>query len=122
MYFIYFLRSINHPDKIYTGSTNCLEKRLEQHNNGESIHTNKFKPWEIETYVMADTRETAEEVERYFKSNAGHERIQRYIDKNPEYHTISTFFDDLKVGTKFAKSSFECYKTGFFRLCSNDEI
>lgn len=107
MYFVYFLRSIEHSDKTYIGSTNCLEKRLEEHNNGKSIHTNKFRPWEIETYVMADTRETAEEVERYFKSQAGKERIQRYIDQRPEERNIVTFFEDLEVGEKLAKSRFQ---------------
>ena len=53
---------------------------------------------------MADTRETAEEVERYFKSNAGKERIQRYIDQNSEERTIKTFFEELEPNTKFAKS------------------
>ena len=47
MYYAYILRSENFPDQTYIGSTSDLRKRLAEHNAGKSIHTNKFKPWNL---------------------------------------------------------------------------
>ncbi len=47
MYYAYILRSEKSPDETYIGSTSDLRKRLTEHNSGESIHTNKFKPWKV---------------------------------------------------------------------------
>ncbi|MFA5306456.1 MAG: GIY-YIG nuclease family protein [Candidatus Babeliales bacterium] len=37
MYHVYILRSINHPEEIYTGYTTNMKQRLAEHNSGESI-------------------------------------------------------------------------------------
>lgn len=71
MYFVYILQSTNDPDRFYVGLTTDLEKRLGQHNNGESIHTNKFKPWKYRTVIRFDDVQKAEAFERYLKSGSG---------------------------------------------------
>jgi predicted GIY-YIG superfamily endonuclease len=48
-----------------------LNKRLAQHNNGESIHTNKFKPWKCRTVMRFEDASKAEDFERYLKSSSG---------------------------------------------------
>lgn len=53
MYYVYFLKSLKRG-KPYIGYTNDLKRRLEEHNEGQSTYTNKYKPWRIETYVMTD--------------------------------------------------------------------
>ena len=44
MCYIYILQSIPASDHFYVGYTIDLEKRLIEHNSGESVHTNEFKP------------------------------------------------------------------------------
>ncbi len=71
MYYVYLLRSKTHPDQTYIGSTHDLRKRLAEHNAGKSIHTNKFKPWELTAYVALPEKHLAEKLERYLKSGSG---------------------------------------------------
>jgi predicted GIY-YIG superfamily endonuclease len=39
MWYVYILRSINHPDQEYIGATADLKRRLSDHNAGKSAHT-----------------------------------------------------------------------------------
>ncbi|MCB9991710.1 MAG: GIY-YIG nuclease family protein [Rhodospirillales bacterium] len=71
MYYVYILQSINTPEHFYTGSTTNLNKRLEEHNSDKSTHTNKFKPWQIRTYITFDNKERAEKFETYLKISSG---------------------------------------------------
>ncbi|MBY0353272.1 GIY-YIG nuclease family protein [Candidatus Babeliales bacterium] len=48
MYYVYLLRSELYPEMIYTGYTTNLKQRLAEHNYGKSIHTAKYKPWQLE--------------------------------------------------------------------------
>ena len=43
MFYTYILRSINHPNQRYIGSTADLKARFAKHNAGEVPHTAKFK-------------------------------------------------------------------------------
>ncbi|MFP4313590.1 MAG: GIY-YIG nuclease family protein [Alphaproteobacteria bacterium] len=71
MYFVYLLKSKNHPDQRYIGVTQNLQKRLEQHNNGQSTHTSKFMPWTIEMYLAFNDKDKAYSFEQYLKSHSG---------------------------------------------------
>ena len=71
MFYVYTLRSILSPDSYYVGMTVDLEKRLLEHNSGKSIHTNKFRPWEIVTYTAFKEKSKAEKFEIYLKSSSG---------------------------------------------------
>ena len=42
--YVYVLRSVNHPDRHYTGITTDLKARLAKHNRREVSHTSKFAP------------------------------------------------------------------------------
>jgi predicted GIY-YIG superfamily endonuclease len=44
MYYVYLLRSKDHPNQTYVGSTSDLRKRLAEHNAGKSIYSDRFKP------------------------------------------------------------------------------
>jgi putative endonuclease len=46
MYYVYFLKSTG-TRWIYIGTTNNLNRRLAEHNNGKSIFTSKRGPWEL---------------------------------------------------------------------------
>lgn len=50
MFYVYILQSINFPEHFYVGCTNDLKRRLKEHNNGNSVHTNKFKPWDLRDF------------------------------------------------------------------------
>lgn len=51
MFYVYLIRSISFSDQVYVGITEDLKKRLETHNSGGSVHTAKYKPWELIVYM-----------------------------------------------------------------------
>jgi len=79
MFYVYILRSKTHPAQTYTGSTGDLRKRIAEHNAGKSIHTNKFKPWELITYLALPEKHLAENFERYLKSGSGRAFAKRHL-------------------------------------------
>ena len=51
---VYILESTTHPNKVYTGYTSDLEKRLRQHNGlylGGAKSTRRYRPWKVHCYV-----------------------------------------------------------------------
>ena len=79
MHYAYILRSKTHSDETYIGSTHDLRKRLTEHNAGKSIHTNKFKPWDLAAYIALPEKHLAEELERYLKSGSGRAFAKRHL-------------------------------------------
>lgn len=71
MFYVYILYSLATPDTFYIGFTTDLRKRLEEHNTGKSIHTNKFKPWKIKNYFAFDNEIKAKDFEIYLKTHSG---------------------------------------------------
>ena len=71
MVYVHILRRKSRRDQTYIGSTSDLRSRLAQHNAGKSIHTNKFKPWNLFAYVALPEKELAEKFEKYLKSGSG---------------------------------------------------
>jgi predicted GIY-YIG superfamily endonuclease len=51
--------------------TTDLKQRLQEHNEGKSPHTAKFRPWKLITYIVFTHRAKAEIFERYLKSGSG---------------------------------------------------
>jgi putative endonuclease len=72
MYYVYLIKSLSPTRGRYVGLTTDLEQRLREHNAGKSVHTSKFKPWKLTTYVAFTERAKAEAFERYLKSGSGH--------------------------------------------------
>lgn len=70
MYYVYILISIKN-DQVYTGYTTDLQKRIKEHNSGKSVHTNKFRPWKVQTYIAFENKEQASNFERYLKTGSG---------------------------------------------------
>jgi predicted GIY-YIG superfamily endonuclease len=65
------LRSIPHPDQTYIGFSRDLKTRFSAHNNGQSPHTSKFKPWTLVTYLAFRDKSQALSFEKYLKSHSG---------------------------------------------------
>ena len=70
MWFTYVLRSIEHKI-LYTGSTNNLERRLSEHNDGTCKSTKPYRPYELISYIAVQTEKQARELEQYFKTGSG---------------------------------------------------
>ncbi|MCL4679529.1 MAG: GIY-YIG nuclease family protein [Alphaproteobacteria bacterium] len=71
MYFVYQIQSIPFPEQRYTGFTEDIERRLKEHNAGESKHTAKFCPWELVVFHAFKDKRKAQEFEYYLKSGSG---------------------------------------------------
>ncbi len=71
MHYVYIIKSINHPDKIYVGLTRDLKKRLSNHNSGTTAYTDKYKPWKLVMYLAFADQNRAIEFEEYLKSGSG---------------------------------------------------
>lgn len=79
MYYVYILRSVPRPEKTYTGLTNNLKLRLQQHNAGQTSYTRRFKPWQIAFYAAFPARQPAELFETYLKSGSGRLFAERHL-------------------------------------------
>jgi len=79
MHFVYILTSQLNPAKIYIGKTSNLNKRLSEHNRGESQYTKTYAPWKIETYVAFSNEKSAEIFEKYLKSGSGFAFLKKHL-------------------------------------------
>jgi len=70
-FYVYILQSEANPQRFYTGLTDDLRTRLKNHNSGRIVHTAKWKPWRLKTYVALPDRTRAAQLERYLKSASG---------------------------------------------------
>jgi len=55
----------------YVGMSRDIEKRLAQHNAGNSKYTRRGSEWKITYHELYDTSDQAHTREKYFKNNAG---------------------------------------------------
>ena len=72
VYYIYLIQSLSTRGERYVGMTSDLKQRLQEHNEGKSPHTSKFRPWKLITYIAFTNRIKAESFEQYLKSGSGH--------------------------------------------------
>lgn len=79
MRYVYILKSKTHPNKIYIGSTNNLKRRLLEHNQGKSKHTQKFCPWQIESAIYFSDEKKAYAFERYLKHGSGYAFLKKRL-------------------------------------------
>ena len=70
MYFTYVIRSLK-DGSLYKGHTSDLEKRLKEHNSGQTKSIVAKIPFEVAYFEIFLTREDAIKREKYFKSAAG---------------------------------------------------
>lgn len=70
MYFVYSLESED-GKHWYVGTTDDVKRRINEHNSGKCIHTNKHKPWKLKSYTAFVEHDRAAAFERYLKSHSG---------------------------------------------------
>ena len=75
MFYTYVLKSTTH-NYIYVGMTNCLERRIKQHNLGKEKTTKYYRPFILIHHESFTTRPEAREREKFLKSGCGKEWIK----------------------------------------------
>jgi putative endonuclease len=78
MYYVYILRSLVN-DRLYTGSTNNLSRRLEEHNSGKSKYTKLTAPFQLIYSEEHKTRSEAYKRELFLKSGKGREYLKNLL-------------------------------------------
>lgn len=82
MWYVYILKSRYFP-KSYVGCTNNIERRLKEHNDGKSIFTKRYQPWNlIKTEIFNDCK-TAKKREKFYKSGIGRKKLKEIFYKLP---------------------------------------
>ena len=73
-YFVYIIRSLK-DNRFYTGFTDNLDRRLNEHDKGKTstVSTLKREPFELVHVEIADNRIEARKLEKFFKSGMGRE-------------------------------------------------
>ena len=81
MYYVYVLRSKS-TNTLYTGQTEDLHRRIEEHNSGKGPgrYTKNKGPWELLYFEEFNTRSEALVREKYFKTGAGRDLLKRIIN------------------------------------------
>jgi len=82
VFYVYILQSeLDHH--FYTGFTNNLQKRIEEHNLGKVTSTKKRKPFTLIYYEACITKEDAIKREKYLKTTYGkryiYNRLKNYL-------------------------------------------
>jgi len=82
MFYTYVIKN-KKGNRLYTGSTNDLRKRFNQHNEGKSTWTKKRGPWNLICYETCLNEEDARSREKYLKSGMGKRylknRLKRFL-------------------------------------------
>ena len=78
MYFLYILRSLK-DNKLYTGHTDNLERRLLEHNNGSTKSTRHRRPLKLIYAEQYKTRQEAAKREWYFKNTTDGDILKRKL-------------------------------------------
>ena len=71
MYYVYLIKSLTNPEKIYIGHTNNLKERLATHNSGGSLYTKADRPWDLVMFLGFKDKLRATAFEKYLKSGSG---------------------------------------------------
>ena len=71
MYYVYLIRSLVHSNQRYVGITNSLPDRIKKHNEGGSVHTAKYRPWELIMFLGFKNEKSALAFEKYLKTGSG---------------------------------------------------
>ena len=80
-FYVYILQS-ERSKKFYTGSTNDLRKRFNQHQSDKSIYTKGRGPFKLIYYEASLHREDAEAREKYLKSGMGKRYLKNRLKRS----------------------------------------
>lgn len=75
MFYVYILKSLK-DHKTYVGHTNDIERRLSEHNSGQSKSTKNRVPFELIYSEKLETSAEAKNRELYWKSGGGRRKLK----------------------------------------------
>ena len=78
-FYVYILKSAADSTHHYTGFTEDLGQRLDEHNSGKLPNTARFRPWTISSATAFTDKGRALAFERYLKSGSGREFARRHL-------------------------------------------
>ena len=81
MFYVYVLVNES-KTKTYVGSTENLNKRLEEHNAGKVKSSKPYRPYKILHYEEFDSLTGARKREAYYKSTSGRRKLFEIFQKN----------------------------------------
>jgi putative endonuclease len=85
MYYVYILKNLK-DNKIYTGYTSNLQRRLNEHKSGRVKSTKHRKPLKLVYYEAYLSKKDAREREKYLKSGGKAKNVIKYQLK----HSLTT--------------------------------
>jgi putative endonuclease len=83
MFYVYVLYS-EQFNRHYTGLTENIERRLNEHNKGKTRSTKPYRPWKVIFLEECETRMNARNKEKFYKSGLGREKIKEFLINNPK--------------------------------------
>jgi predicted GIY-YIG superfamily endonuclease len=78
MWYVYILKSLK-DNELYIGSTNNIQRRLNEHNSAMVDSTKSRIPLRLKAYIAVKDKAKAIELEQYFKTGSGKAILQRRI-------------------------------------------
>ncbi len=81
MFIVYVIQSVS-TGKIYTGHTNCIERRIREHNFRNKRFTSNKGPWQLVYKEEYPDRSLAMTREKFLKSGKGREFLKQQINNN----------------------------------------
>ncbi|MDP3941553.1 MAG: GIY-YIG nuclease family protein [bacterium] len=78
MFYVYVLKSLKNG-RHYTGSTNNIERRLLEHNSGQTKYTRQTGPFEIVYKEVYDSKLEATKRERFLKTGKGRAVLNKFL-------------------------------------------
>jgi len=77
--YVYILRSKRNPRRHYVGLTSDVAQRLNWHNAGQNVYTEKDRPWRVIVTFEFETADAAGRFERYLKTGSGRAFAKRHF-------------------------------------------
>ena len=78
MFYNYILQSLRNGE-LYTGFSNDLKRRLQEHNQGLNFSTKRYRPWKLIYYEACINKNDAKRREEYFKTSQGRRLLKRRL-------------------------------------------
>lgn len=78
MYYVYILRS-KKDRKLYTGYSDDLQRRFDEHNKGKVFSTRYRKPFDLIYYEAYKNQQDATIREKFFKTQWGRNYLKRVL-------------------------------------------
>jgi putative endonuclease len=78
MFYSYVLKSLKNG-RYYTGSTNDLERRIKEHNSGQTKYTSQSGPFELIYKESYNTKLEAIKREKFLKTGKGREFLKEKL-------------------------------------------